>query len=512
MRRRLLACASFLVLSAGLTGFDRQDAVSSLWPDGGRSFVPQQPLADFSYAGYMRGEAPLPQRAPEVSVLDFGATPDDDSDDTEAFAKALADSPGKCIGVPAGTYVLSDRLTIDRSGTVLKGEGSGKTILHFTRGLEEIEPRASRTGHGSQTTAWSWSGGLIRMGLGGSPATDPRARLSSTSERGTHLLHLADHGFATGDELLIEAREVEDGSLARYLYRGDVRESDTDIANLRVSQVARVVSVDGGAVEIDRPLRFEARPEWVTVSRFAPGVVECGVEGLTIDFPARQYRGHFEEDGLNGVAVGNAAHSWVRDVEIVNADSGIFVRGHFITLDGIVIRTDREGDRAGMFGHHAIETSGTDNLVTNFDIRTRFIHDLTITRGSVGNVFASGRGDDLSMDHHRWAPYQNLFTDLDTGDGRRYFASGGTRTRGRHTAAGAVFWNIRGARPAKMPGSDFGPTGIFFVGVKGLSPEDARDGWHVEAIEPEALEPANLYAAQLQRRLAQEAAGDRPPG
>src|SRR5690606_29806701 len=154
----------------------------------------------------------------------------------------------------------------------------------------------------------SWSGGLIRMGGGGTPTSGGDVRLTATSERGSRLLHLEDHPFVAGDEVMIEAKEIDDGSLAHYLYRGDVRESDTDIANLRVSQVARVVALRNGAVEIDRPLRFEARPEWVRVARFAPGLVQCGVEGLSISFPARPYRGHFEEDGLNGIAVGNAAH------------------------------------------------------------------------------------------------------------------------------------------------------------------------------------------------------------
>ena len=96
---------------------------------------------------------------------------------------------------------------------------------------------------------------------------------------------------------------------------------------------------------------------------------------------------------------------------------------------------------------------------------------------------------------------QNLFTNLDAGAGTRYFASGGTSTRGRHTAAGGVFWNIRAERDAKMPGNDFAPPGVFFVGVQGLDPAEAKEGWHVEAIEPTELEPANLHEAQLKRRL-----------
>lgn len=476
---------------------------SELWQDGGADFEPQRPLPDFSYAGYHRGEAELPEREPDVSVLDFDAAPDDDTDDTEAFRKAIAGSAGKCIAVPAGRYILSDTLVIDQSQTVLQGEGPGKTILHFTRGLEEITPQRTRTGHGSPTTAWSWSGGLIR--IGGSAFTgDKTAKPASTAERGSRVLQLDSNPFAAGDEVVIDARDPGDASLTEYVYEGDIREKHTDIGRVRLRMVAKVAEVDGKSVTLDRPLRFEARSEWVTVSAFEPGVVESGVERLTVDFPARPYKGHFTEDGLNGFAITNAAHCWLRDIEIVNADSGAFMGGSFNTVDGVVFRSEREPDNRGNTGHHGLTSNGSDNLITRFDFQTRFIHDLTVTSGSVGNVWSDGKAVDLNMDHHRRAPYQNLFTNLDAGAGTRYFSSGGTSTRGRHTAAGETFWNIRGEQDAKMPGSDFGPAGIFFVGVQGLNPDEAKEGWHVEAIEPGELEPANLHEAQLERRLAKE--------
>lgn len=502
----LTACLAALTLTAAV-----QAEPSILWGQRGEHFDSGESLPDFSYAGYRRGGVPLPERQPDVSVLDFGATPDDDTDDTAAFQKATAASAGRTIGVPAGRFVLSDILVIDQSQTVLQGAGAGRTILHFVKALEEIHPRRSTTGDGTQTSAYSWSGGLIRIGGNGDGAAKPQAKLAEMAERGDVTLTLANNPYAVGDEVVVIASEIEDGSLAQYLYRGDVREGDTDINGLRVRMITTVTAVDGNQIQLDRPLRFEARPEWVTVAKFEPAVVESGVEQLTIDFPSRPYMGHFTEDGLNAFAIGNAAHCWLRDIEIVNADSGVFSSGDFITFDGLTLRGDREPDRFGNAGHHGILTSGTDSLVTNFTYGTRFIHDLGLTRGSVGNVYASGRGVDLNMDHHRWAPYQNLFTDLDAGRGTRHFASGGTHTRGRHTAAGATFWNIRSERPAEMPSTDFGPpSGVFFVGVQGLDPKDVPVDWHVEAIDPESLTPPNLYAAQLSRRLGTSPRSARP--
>lgn len=493
----LIACLAALMVAASVRA-----EPSVLWNEQGERTGPGEALPDFSYAGYHRGEDPLPTLEPDVLVTDFGATPDDDTDDTAAFRKALEEAGGRTIGVPAGRFVLSDILEIDESNTLLQGAGAGETILHFTRSLEEIAPRRATTGHGTQTSAYSWSGGLIRLQGDHASQRPPQAKLAEKSEQGQSTLTLRENPYAVGDEIVITANEGEDGSLAQYLYRGDVRDGDTDIDRIRTRMIATVTAVDGNTVTLDRPLRFEARPEWITVAKFEPAVVESGVEHLTIEFPSRPYKGHFTEDGLNAIAIGNAAHSWVRDVEIVNADSGIFSSGDFITIDGLIVRSEREPDRRGNTGHHGIITSGTESLVTNFDYQTRFVHDLGLSRGSTGNVYASGRGVDLNFDHHRWAPYQNLFTDIDAGHGSRYFASGGTNTRGRHTAAGATFWNIRGEQPAKLPNSDFGPpSGLFFVGVYGLDPAEAPEGWHVEAIAPSSLVPANLYAAQLSRRL-----------
>ena len=47
------------------------------------------------------------------------------------------------------------------------------------------------------------------------------------------------------------------------------------------------------------------------------------------------------------------------------------------------------------------------------------MHDITVTRGSAGHVVSSGRGIDLALDHHRYGPHSNLFTDIDVGAGSR---------------------------------------------------------------------------------------------
>src|SRR5690606_23104827 len=135
-------------------------------------------------------------------------------------------------------------------------------------------------------------------------------------------------------------------------------------------------------------------------------VREVGIEDLTFEFPNVPYRGHFQEDGFNPIAISGAADCWVRNVRILNADSGPFLNGSsFVTLDGLVFESVREGTKNGETGHHGV-TVGDDNLVTNFDFRCKFIHDFSV-EGTAGGVVSKGKGVDLCFDHHKRYPHAN---------------------------------------------------------------------------------------------------------
>jgi hypothetical protein len=171
-------------------------------------------------------------------------------------------------------------------------------------------------------------------------------------------------------------------------------------------------------------------------------------------------------------------------------------------VDGIVFETSRPADKQNCTGHHGVILGGADNLFTNFDIRMRFIHDLTVSGFCSGNVFARGRGVDLCLDHHRHAPNENLFTDLDAGAGTRLWRCGGGEALGKHCGARGTFWNIRASRPLSYPPAAFGPPSMNFVGLETTQPsETSPQGKWFEAIPPAQLHPQDLHAAQLQRRL-----------
>ncbi len=169
----------------------------------------------------------------------------------------------------------------------------------------------------------------------------------------------------------------------------------------------------------------------------------------------------------------------------------------------------REGN-----GHHGIDVShGTENLVTDFDLQTKFVHDISVEWYALHTVFANGRGVDLNMDHHREANYASLFSNLDCGAGTRPFNSGGSGDRGAHSGAYSTFWNIHATgangvtksnRPLRLPPLDFGPL-LNFIGLDLLetNPKDSASPyqWLIEPPAGPAVCPIELQQAMRARRL-----------
>jgi hypothetical protein len=227
-----------------------------------------------------------------------------------------------------------------------------------------------------------------------------------------------------------------------------------------------------------------------------------GIERLRFEFPNLPYQGHFTELGYNAIAISGARNCWIRDLHVHNCDSGIFISGLTSTVSQIVFTSERAREPSRQAtGHHGITLGGQDNLLTDFDYQTRFMHDITVTRGSSGNVAMRGKALDLCFDHHRYAPHSNLFTDIDLGEGTRMFQSGGGAALGRHSAAWETFWGIRAKRPQSWP-NGWGPNMMNLVGLRADqgAVTDPAGRWF-EPIDPAELTPRNLYEAQLEKRL-----------
>lgn len=475
---------------------------SALWGEYGEKWTPQSRLPDFSFAGYHSGEKTPPRAAPVANVRDFGAIGDGVHDDTAAFIKAIGTTREGVILIPEGRYLITDILWIKKPGLVLRGEGPDRSVLYFTRGLQEVLPDMSATTGGRPTSNYSWSGGFVW--IKGANRQDPIAPITSENKRGDQTIMLKHPaGVSVGQRVMVEVHDDGDRTLLDYLYSGD----SGDVSNVRKDvksvMVSRVQSVEGTRITLERPLRFDLRAAWTPVLKtYEPSVSECGIEDLGFEFPVTQYEGHFTEIGFNAIAVNQASDCWVRNVRIRNSDSGIFLAGMFCSADGIILESERPPDSAShSTGHHGL-TPGTDCLIENFDFRTHFIHDISVDNFSAGNVVKNGKGVDVSLDHHKKAPYENLFCNIDVGKGTVVWLCGGGQLLGKHCGARGTFWGLTADKVISPPKAAFGPDSMNLVGLQTGHPSVCEPGgkW-IEVIDPQKLQPADLHAAQLKRRL-----------
>jgi hypothetical protein len=492
-----LAAAAWLALSA-----HAQPQHSDLWGKNGESWSASGRLPDVSFAGYACGEIPLPSPPVRANVRDFGAKGDGSNDDSAAFLAAIANTRSGAIFIPAGRYKITKILEINKPGIVLRGEGPEKTILVCPIPLNEIQPDWGATSSGIRTSNYSWSGGIVWF-----QGNNPRkwiARSTTAAKRGDReiLLQSVPKGLSPGDWIEISLRDDSAKSLLDHLYSGDSGKLNSiSHSNHTTSFVSRVTKIKGKVLTLERPLRTDLRPEWKPqISTFNPTVSHSGIEELAFEFPQRSYGGHFTELGFNAVSFNNVVHCWARNLSIINSDSGIFAAGRFCTITGIHLKLcENTQETRNVFGHHGVSLTGHDNLFTRFHIEQRFIHDITVTRGA-GNVASAGRATDLSLDHHKRAPYDNVFTDIDSGAGSRIWKSGGGSDLGRNCGAHGTFWNIRATQALKHPGG-FGPPSMNLVALQSNEPSITQaNGIWFEAIDPARIDPPNLHDAQLARR------------
>ena len=93
-----------------------------LWTPGGR-------LTDYSYAGYMGNDAPIPSNPVTDSVKNYGAVGNGIVDDSGAFLAAIARlRPGGVLYVPAGALFLQ-QVVIRKSPLTGFRSPSGEAFL-----------------------------------------------------------------------------------------------------------------------------------------------------------------------------------------------------------------------------------------------------------------------------------------------------------------------------------------------------------------------------------------------
>jgi hypothetical protein len=479
-------------------------------------------LPDFSYAGYRWG-ADLPEspRGRELAVVDFGAVPDDGLDDTAAIREAL-DAAHRVDGsvvvrLPPGRLIVRDILWIRRSDLTLVGAGAGRTRLAVPVPLAEMEQpavierrqayyeEADLRQSGELYSPYSWTGGVVWTQGPGVPPTEIAGLTGGA--RGSHVLvgrNVPD--LAPGTVVQVRwcnAQCNRAGFLDHVFDRQAVRVGRRTRDNSEgpiVTQEVTVSKVQPGRIEIVEELMHDIRPSWDVRLATMNYLTNVAIEGMTVEFPDTSYAGHLLEDGYNAFYLTDLLHSWVRDVEVVNADSGIIAQGcKNLTLQGIRV--------TGRGGHKTISIAGSIYvLVHDFELDAPSVHNPTFGTGARLSVYADGSLDEARLDQHQGLNHQNLFDDLriEMRDIGRVFDHGGARHWRPTAGAFNTFWNIRvdfaGHSPIKVADAP----SARIVGLHGSGPIvlDYGPNAYIEGLNRARIAVPSLYEYQRSRRNA----------
>jgi len=481
-------------------------------------------LPDFSYAGYRWGEEPLPEpTGTEVHVTEYGATPDDGEDDTDAIQEALAEAhriDGEVVvRFPAGRLIVREVLLLERSNLILKGAEQGETQLYVPRPLTDMEtPGNYEDPLGRDFSPFSWRGGVIWTRQPGDPEQRRLGQLVA-GRRGHHTVKTQTPvNLEEGEVVQIKwfNREGKSSSLLHHVYCTSEVQFGRNLyrgqAPVIATQEVTIEEVYGQTMRIKEPLLHDLRARWGAELHTIDFLEEVGIEDVRITFPEDvEYGGHHQEAGYNGIYLTDLKHSWVQGVTVENADSGILsTRSKNFTLDDVTAGTGRWGH----YSFHLGDVYGA--LVTDFRASPT-LHNPSFNTRSRASVYSDGFVLDPVLDQHMGVNHQNMFDNLRTRYNEpddRLFVMGGSEPRWGPTAgAFNTFWNIqvsiRGKTGGRVKMRDLraGAPYARLVGVRGKDvPIEFNYGpaAYIEGTNRDNIAVSSLYQYQLERRLKGE--------
>lgn len=496
-----------------------QSTSEQLWAEFIKAPYNHPNIPNVSFAGYQFSERPLPTPKIVAKVKDHGAKGDGQNDDSAAFQLAINDAKqkgGGAISIPAGHYKLSKVIVLDDSNLVLRGEGSGNTILEFADPISRLVPWCDGSFYGG--LIWVEQGGPAERPVDVEINIQPLANsvpIVNSAKQGDFELEVSADNAAKlkpligkmvriawtgGRELAMQIAGHE--SMAAFDWKSWRELYDGQMTWIWGNQIE---SVDDTRIRFKKPLRMDAKAGGVCIGTDSPYLTEVGIEGLTIQFPSTSYLGHHKEHGYNGLFLRRVAHGWVRDVRVVNADNGLNLSGECINC------TVTDFQLTGRPNHHGtmMRYLSHDNLMQSFRIASKPIHGINTEGQSSGNVWRDGTMEQGTFDSHCMMSFDSVRTNITI---RNTGSAGGNSTHGPFSGRRMCHWNIRVtngvgkriASPAQMPrGAIVGIQGakLDLIDTKLKQMPDGLQKGSVIADLNHVPVPEDLFEAQLKLRL-----------
>lgn len=539
----ILICCSFFV-----SGFVFSQQTPKILTDSKNNYLP-----DFSFAGYHFGESQIPETSGKViNATDYGVKANDGLDDSKALLKAIEaanDVQGNVIlQLPAGRIIVSAVLYLQRSNFILRGMGSGekgteiycpRPMMYFKDPESLAELREYLTTFDKRQrepennidlpfSQYAWSGGIIWTQIPKErvksyldkyePISNPLAKVNSGTI-GEHTISVSEvKGIKVGDvlELQLFNKDGENGEIIKDLYQGAPVKPGSHHWKFPklpiVRQQVEITKIAGSKITIKTPLTITIKPSYQAQLVEWKHLSEVGIEQLHFTFPDIPRVAHHVEPGNNALFLTRLFNSWVKDVVITNADSGILAEEIAnVTIQDIV--TD-----GPHLSHYTVTLGGVHNvLVRNLKIYNKAVHPLSFNTFATKNVYQNCEiFTDALLDQHSGANHQNLFDQItvhlqtDKNNSYYLFGGGGADYWKPSHAPFSTFWNLNVkvdnpteiTKPILLYGMKDGPFARI-IGVNGNAKFEIEyePDAYVEFLNTPMSKIPSLYDYQLQRRV-----------
>ena len=283
-----------------------------------------------------------------------------------------------------------------------------------------------------------------------------------------------------------------------------------------VRQSVRVEQVDGLELTLSAPLLHDVSAEQPAAIAEWQHLSNVGIEDLNLEFPSAPYFGHHMERGYNAIYMTSAFDSWVRNVRITNADSGILTYNSAnVSLQNII----SDGSRRAHYGVHMGNVHNV--LAEDVTVLNPVRHSLTFNTQSTKCVYKDAIVYvSAVLDQHAGSNHQNLYDNVTlhieatpTEDGLAavvFDGSGAGYWQPGHGAFNTA-WNLQvlinsGARSDEavtVQGLDEGPAARI-IGLHGnrTFKLDYRPKPYVEFLNQKVTDVPSLYDYQKSKRIS----------
>ncbi len=360
---------------------------------------------------------------PVVNIVDLGADPTGQGNSLAAINSAVASLPsgGGVVLIPEGTFRVGSKLTISKSGVVLRGTGRGSKLM-LEAGGDGIEVVTYQRGN--------WQ------------------TLSAAPLKGDTMLVVQNGALFTAGAFA----EIEQDNDPDLMYTDP--EWEQSWAENSVGQLFRVKAVRGDTLAFDAPVNLDFRTEMNVRVRPQGLVRSVGFENLYLEKTVAE--GHT-------LVFKNAAYCWVKEVESYHTRR---THVHQTTCLNNEIRESyfhRSFSYGGGGAGYGVECGFhvTNCLVEN-NVFDSLRHAMIIQVGANGNVYGynyslnpvQGEGEsdlnqgwippDISIHGHY--PFMNLFEgneleEIGIGDWWGPAGPGNTYFRNRVQGDGIIYYD-----------------------------------------------------------------------